>query len=510
MVAQMLQQLDLSEQQFFVEQRLDIFGENLVRAVTAGVQAPRSLTETLYAYRAEQRIAHTLAIADSSITDVATPDDAAITQFHKDNADRYQAPEYRAITLVRLDPEEYAKKYAITDEAVQAEYNSRKSEFQIPEKRVIAQAVLPDEAAAQDLAAKVRQGTPFADAVKAATSDDPIDVGTFAQDDLQKRLADVFSDQTAGRQTAEALFTAAVGGVSDPAKGPIGWHVLSVASIEPPKVQLLDDDLRANLKRALAVRQAIDELVDVANQLDDELGGGTALADAAGKLGLPVTTIAAVDNTDKDPDGKEVANLLRDQGQALKLAFQTNEGDDSPLTEMPNGGYVILHVDNVRPAATRPLETVRDTVIADWQAVERKKAADAKAQAIVERINNGGESIGTIARDLGAPVLVSQPVARDGSDPETNVGGGLVEKLFAAKVGDAIADRAPADNAAVVAVLAEVKPVDMATSGAEVDKLQHDLGRFMGGDLYEQMSADLKQKIGVSRNQDIVDSLYAK
>jgi peptidyl-prolyl cis-trans isomerase D len=499
-----------TQAQFAETTRRDILTRQFLRAITVGVRAPRSLTETLYAYRSEQRTANTLAIADSSITEVPTPDDAAIAQFHKDNADHYQAPDYRAVTLVRLNPEEYAKKYAITDDAVQKEYDSRQSEFQIPEKRAIVQAVVPDEAAAKALTDKVRQGTPFADAVKAATSDDPIDVGTFAQDDLQKRLADLFSDATTGQDATEALFAAAAGGVTDPAKGPIGWHVLSVKSIEPPKVQPLDDDLRAKLKRALAVRQAIDELRDVANQLDDELGAGTTLSDAAGKLGLPVTKIPAVDNAGKDSDGKEVADLMRDQGQALRLVYQTNEGDDSLLTDTPDGGYVILHVDSVQPAATRPLEAVRDQVIADWQAVERKNAADAKAQAIVERINKGGESIGTIARELGVPVLVSQPLTRDANDPQANVGGSLTEKLFAAKSGDAIVDRAPADNAAVVAVLAQVKPTDIAASGAEVDKLQQELGRFMGGNLYEQLSADLKERIGVSRHQDVVDSLYAK
>src|SRR5262249_27084726 len=154
----------------------------------SSVQAPRSLAGTLYAYRAEQRVAQTIAIADSTITDVTAPDDAAIAKFHKDNADRYQAPEYRAITMVRLDPEEYGKKYSIADDAVQKEYDSRRSEFQIPEKRAIVQSVLPDEKAAKDLAEKVRQGTPFADAAKAATGTDPLEVGTFSQADLQKRL----------------------------------------------------------------------------------------------------------------------------------------------------------------------------------------------------------------------------------------------------------------------------------------------------------------------------------
>jgi peptidyl-prolyl cis-trans isomerase D len=223
-----------------------------------------------------------------------------------------------------------------------------------------------------------------------------------------------------------------------------------------------------------------------------------------------VTKIAAVDSAGKDPDGKEVADLKRDQGQALELAFKTNEGEDSLLTDLPNGGYVILHVDNLQPAATRPLESVREKVIADWQAIERKKAADAKAQSIVERINKSGESIGTIARELGVPVLVSQQLTRADNDPAANVGGTLTEKLFAAKAGDAIADRAPADNAAVVAVLMQVKPADIAASGAAIDSLQQELGQYMAGDLYEQLSADLKEKIGVSRDQDVVDSLYAK
>ena len=179
------------------------------------------------------------------------------------------------------------------------------------------------------------------------------------------------------------------------------------------------------------------------------------------------------------------------------------------LSDTPDGGYVILHVDGIRAAAARPLETVRDKVITDWQEGERKKAAAAKAQAIAERIGKG-ESIGTIARDLGVPVLASQALTRSGDDAQANISSTLTEKLFVAKAGDAVVERAPADNASVVAVLVAVKPADIAASGPEVDKLQGELRRLMVGDLYEQLSADLKEKIGVSRDQDIIDSLYAK
>jgi hypothetical protein len=32
----------------------------------------------------------------------------------------------------------------------------------------------------------------------------------------------------------------------------------------------------------------------------------------------------------------------------------------------------------------------------------------------------------------------------------------------------------------------------------------------MGGDLYEQLSADLRAKVGVTRDQDVIDSLITK
>jgi hypothetical protein len=101
-------------------------------------------------------------------------------------------------------------------------------------------------------------------------------------------------------------------------------------------------------------------------------------------------------------------------------------------------------------------------------------------------------------------------VTRAGSDPEANVGGTLTEKLFAAKSGDAIADRAPADNAAVVAVLMQVKPVDIAASGAEIGQLQQELGQYMAGDLYEQVEADLREKIGVSATRTSSTRSYAR
>ncbi|MGH6929571.1 MAG: peptidyl-prolyl cis-trans isomerase, partial [Dongiaceae bacterium] len=389
------------------------------------------------------------------------------------------------------------------DDAVTAEYEARRSEFDIPEKRLVVQAVLPDEAAAKTLADKVKQGTPFAEAAKAASGADPLDVGTFAQKDLQQHLGNIFADAAASRQVTEVLFAAAAGAAVDPVKGPIGWHVLSVGKIEPPSVTPLDS-VRDRLRQEIALRQATDDLVEVADQLDDELGAGTPLAEAAQKLGLTVSTIPAVDRTGKDPNGKEIAGV---DNQVLSIAFEElKEGDESPLTDAGDG-FVVVHVDGVQEAATRPLDAVRDKVIADWQAVERKKAADAKAQAVADRIK-AGTGIGRIAHEMGQPVQASQPFDRSGGDPAAQIAGPLAERLFAVKPGEVVSGRAPADDGTVVAVLVDVKPADLATSKEQIDQLAQTLGRAMSGDIYQELSAGLRESIGVSKDQDLVDSLY--
>lgn len=497
-------ELGLNDADFAERLRDQILGGHLVRAVTAGVQVPKSLAETIYAYRAEQRVAQTLVIADGSIAEVPTPDEAAIAQFHKENPDRYQAPEYRALTVVRLTPADHAAKIAVGDDAVKAEYEARRSEFDIPEKRLIVQVVLPDEAAAKALAEKVKQGTPFAEAAKAASGGDPLEVGTFAQKDLQQRLGNVFAEAAASRQVTDSLFAAAAGAAVDPVKGPIGWHVLSVSKIEPPSLQPLES-VRDRLRQEVAVRQATDDLVEVANQLDDELGAGTPLPEAAAKLGLTVSTIPAVDRTGKDPNGKDIAGV---DDQTLSIAFdELKEGDESPLTDTGDNGFIVLHVDGVQEAATRPLDAVRDKVIADWQAVERKKAADAKAQTVVDRIK-AGTGIGRIAHEMGQPVQVSQPFDRSGGDPAAQIAGPLAETLFSVKPGEVVSGRAPADDGAVVAVLVEVKPADLATSKEQIDQLAQTLGRAMSGDIYQELSAGLRESIGVTTYQDRVDALY--
>ncbi|HET6222731.1 MAG TPA: SurA N-terminal domain-containing protein, partial [Dongiaceae bacterium] len=407
---EILRQNDYSEASYLGLLRQDIVNQQIVGGVQAGAATPMTLADVLYRYRNEQRIAETLLVADSSMTSIAQPDDAALEAFHKANADRYQAPEYRGLTIVHIRPEDRVSQVQVTDEELQAEYDAHRGQYNLPERRELEQIVLLDEAGANAAYDKLKQGRTLSDVSQELLkrAPDPVGLGatvpTLSEADLTKLL---------GADSAKSVFAVPEGQVSAPVKGPLGWHLVHVKKVEPAVAKTLAD-VRAELTHTVALRLAGDQLIDVANQLEDELGGGATLADGAKKLGLQVQTVASVDSAGKAPDGTDVAGVAGD-GQLLSLAFDTGEGEDSPMTDTPNGGYVILHVEQVRPAATRPLAEVRDKVVADWQAAERQKAATTKAQDIAERVQ-GGEGLDKIAQELGVTVKRSQPFKRDAGD----------------------------------------------------------------------------------------------
>ena len=78
--------------------------EAFVGAVT---ETPEALAREKYAYDLEERTAEVLSIPAASIKDVTAPDDAALVAYHKDHADKYQSPEYRAATLLHLSPADF-------------------------------------------------------------------------------------------------------------------------------------------------------------------------------------------------------------------------------------------------------------------------------------------------------------------------------------------------------------------------------------------------------------------
>lgn len=486
----LLQQNGLTEQDYIALLRRDLAREQLLNAVTGGVTAPETLVTAVHRYRTETRVAETLMIPNESITDIGEPTEDELAAFHKEHEDRYQAPEYRSVTIVELSPAALAQEIKVSEEDLRTAYEERADELAVPERRHVEQIVFPDEAAAKAAADMLRDGVAFAEVARRTTGGEPVDLGTVERAGMLQELA-------------EGAFATPEGQVSEPVESPLGWHLLHVIEVQDAHAPSFEE-VRDRLREDIAMDRAVETVIELANAFEDELAGGATLDEAARTLNLDLTKIDAVSAAGRAPDGSKIP-AIADRPVLLSLAFSTPEGETSGLTETADGGYAMLRVDGLTPRMLRPLEEVRSRVVADWQAAQRAEAAREKAEAIAERVR-AGEDLAAIAGELGLSVKTSDPFRRDTGDAEANVPADLAADLFQLEEGGVATGEA--DEGHVVARLIEIRPADADADSPEVAKLRRDISDAMAGDVLAQFGDALRRKIEVRVNQDAIDALF--
>lgn len=483
----------MSEAELVARLRADIMRNQLTTSLVVGVEAPQQLVKAVHDYRAEQRVAQTMRLVAANMPEVPAPTDEALQTYYDENVDRYQAPEYRAVTVVTLSPDDLAQEIKISDEEIAASFEARKHEFDQPERRHLDQIVFADEAAAQAAAEKLANGADFVEIAREATGGAPIDLGTVTKDSLAQSFSEL----------ANVAFTPAAGEVTPPTKTVLGWHIVRVISVEPAREATLAEH-RDAVAHELALEQAHDSILSIANQLEDELAGGATLEEAADKLKLPLTKIAAMDDNGRAPDGKAVEVATRER-ELPSLAFDTPEGEQSPLTDSQSGGYYVLRVDGITPAAPKPFAEVRNQVAIDWLAAERAKAAAERAKAAVERLK-AGEDMTAIATELGTTVKTSTAVTRDGEDAVAGLDPAAVDTLFTLQPGEAAA--VPMGDDQLVLKLLEIREPSDGSDPAATTEVRTALRADLANDLVSQFMDALQQRIPVSVDQNAVDNLF--
>lgn len=478
-----------SEQGYIARLREELIRAQLGGTVIAGVTPPKSLVDAIYRHRAEKRVAQTLFVADASMTDIPEPTPEQLAAFHGERAEQFTAPEYRRLTVIDFRAKDLEAEVVIDEQDIRDLYAQRQEEFNRPEMRTLRQIVVPDEAKAKEIRQLLSEGRDFMTVAKesAGLDADTVNLGEVSRSQLLQELAD-------------AAFSLPEGGISQPVESPLGWHILHVASIAPAHRATIDEArpaLTAELKR----EKSVDALFNLASKLEDTLGGGATVEEAAKNLNLHLRTIEAIDATGRDPEGKPVADLPAG-GRFLETAFETPENQDSLVTEASSEAYFVVHVDKVMPSALRPLEGIRDQVIAAWKSAQREAKAKATAEALAARLKDG-EDIGKIAGELKVDVKVTEPFTRQPGNTASALPRPVVTELFKAKVGGAAAGRG--DDGYVIARLQEILPADPAADADGVASVGRALADALRGDVQGSFTSTLRQDFPVTINRSALE-----
>jgi peptidyl-prolyl cis-trans isomerase D len=468
--------------------RREMQREQLLSSIASGAVPPRSLVEATEQYRGERRIAEYVLVPTAMMTQVPDPDEPTLRQFYQDQPSLFTAPEYRAISVVVLSPEEAAKGISIGEADLQAAYQERSAEFTVPERRSFQQMVFADEAAAQS--ARKRLGTGAAFASVAAdhdrTSQEVAPIGPVQREQLPPDLA-------------SAVFALPQGESSAPIKTSLGWHIMQVTSVEPGHAPTFDE-VKERLEAKLKREKAIDSLIDLGNKLDDALGRGARLQEAAAELQLHLRTMPAIDANGLDPTGAAVPNL---PPGLLDTAFATAQGSESSLTDAGNDIYYVVQVDAVTPSAVRPFESVRAQVAETWRAEQKHQQAKRLADELANALRNGRE-LTALAKEKQLKGVTTPPFTRSGEAVASDLSPAAVNALFEAKPGEAV--NVPVQGGFVVARLTSVLP-PVAESPSAGEAVRSELTEALRGDIVAQFAAGLRDRYSVKVNPRALESL---
>lgn len=490
-----LNQNRLAETQYEELLREQLSQQQLVASLSAGLSVPKTTVETLRRYRDERRIATVAMITTDNVDEAPSPDDAAIAEYYAANEADFMAPEYRRITVVTLKPADLLDEVEVDEERVREEYDFNIDTYTVPQQRNVDRLVFDTEDEAAAAFERLLSGEDFyaVGADLTSQTESEMTLGTITRDDLPDA------------ETAEAIFGLEVGRVSAPMETPFGWYLVRINQDYPGRVTPFEevvDDIRNELK----IEQASDAVYELSNRLEDERAGGATIEEAAGALGIAVSTIGPVDLRGLTPEGTPAENLPPIE-EFLSTAFQSVAEIETDLLETAGNTSYVLRVDAVIAPEVRPLADIRDEVVVAWQQNWREDQAKQLAEAMAGRVG-AGEDLATVAAESDIEVVTTGAFTRDGRDLSIAVGPNFTQAVFALAPGDATEALISGTGRYAIAVLDEIQPAEPDQTTELSDDLQEQLRRGVQGDVEAGFNNALRLKYGVQVNQSLVDNLF--
>jgi peptidyl-prolyl cis-trans isomerase D len=265
-------------EQFIQERRLtdksirsDLAANLVARQVllSAGYGAAFSQEATLRyaALLREHRKGAIAYLPSESFAPKTPPSDAEIAAFYDKTRSNYLLPERRVIRYATFDAAVVKTVAAPTEAEIAARYAANRAQYTASETRKIVQLILPTEAAARTVLAETAKGVSLEQAAKSKGL--VVAASSVAKPALASQTSPAVAD---------AAYAARTGIVVGPAKSGLGWHLLRVDGIDSKPARTLDQ-ARAELTTAIAEAKRRQALSDFSAKIEEQFDSGSALSD---------------------------------------------------------------------------------------------------------------------------------------------------------------------------------------------------------------------------------------
>lgn len=428
----------------------------------------------------------------------AAPADTELQAYYRSNLVRYTVPERRQIRVARISPDLVRARAAPSDADIARQYRQDALKYAPTEKRTITQVTVLTQAAAAQLAARIRAGTPIAAAATAAGLT-PKTLPALARGALAGQTSPALADATFGAQQ-----DAVVG----PVRGGLGFvvaHVDKVEQVAGRSLAQAHDEIAA----ALLAQRTTDGLNQLHDQIDDALSNNATFDEIARDRGLQAQTSAPLLPNGVDPDRPGTPDPAL--APVLAAAYQMADGDAPQLVQTgSDGSFALVALGRIVPAAPRPLAQLREQLTRDVVADRARQAARRIAEQLLARVNGGATLQAAWAQArVGGEGPKPLAVSRVDIDRAQGPAKQPLALLFAMAVNTAKLLEAPGGAGWAIVRLDRIEHGDASRDTARVTAVRQAFGQVLGREYTEQFARAARGAVGVTLNQAAIAKVKA-
>jgi len=420
-----------SQAGFEAELRRDLTIQTMPDSLFESAMVPATVLDRLLAIIGERREVSEIRVDPAKLSGDIRPDDAQLQAHFEKRSAQYQVPESVDIQYLVLDAESLIARAELRDSDIASFYEQNKARYSTPEERSAAHILIkldPKASAADREAARAKvaalqerlaRGEDFA-AIARADSDDPGsapqggELGFFTRDLMVKPFAD-------------AAFAMKSGETSAPVETEFGLHLIRLLDIREAQIRPLEsvrDEISTALKREIASRKLAESADIFTNTVYEQ---PDSLEPAAERLGLKIATQIALTRSGAPTLGRDhplshpkvLASLFSDEAIRERRNIEAVD---------LGGRIVSARVTAHQPARQRSLDDVREEVLTEVIREQALQRARDQGQTLIKTFSAAPGSAAAGGSDPATPGF-GDPVEVSRAEPG-NVPSAAIEAIF--------------------------------------------------------------------------------
>lgn len=475
-----LQQAGMSESSFEDRIRAETASTLVQATALSGLEVAPAYMDTLMSYLAERRSVSLATLERSQLsTGLPVPTEEELQDYHQAHQADFTLPEAKKITYAWITPALILDRVAVDEAALREAYAAREAEFNLPERRLVERLVYADAETAAQAKGRIDQGIQFEMLVSERGLEmADVDLGDVTAADLGA--------------AADAVFGAEVGAVVGPVETDLGPALFRVNAVLAAHVTPFEE-AAPDLRNTLALDRAHRVIAQLGDEVDDLLAGGATLEDLARETDLELGSL------DWRPD---LAEGIAGYDAFRTAAAAVAEKDYPKVEQLEDGGIFALRLDGMVAPRLRPLDEVRDAVLAGWRDAATVSALTAQVTPQLDALRAGGSFA-----DLGLTATEVREITRRDYQPDAPAA--FIETVFAMTEGEVRLIEGPG-RIHVLRLEAILPPAEADEDLARLrTAIQDQVATDLGQDMFQLLTEDIRQRAGVTLDQAALNAVHA-